>query len=242
MLIVGNWKMYKTGKEAVSFIETLTPLMTSPNARVMLAVPFTAIGASVHASKKGKISIGAQNMHDADEGAFTGEVSARMLKEAGAEFVLLGHSERRHYFHETNALIQKKVKRALSASLKPILCIGETEKERESGKTEEVLTRQLKESLQGFSAQEVHELILAYEPVWAIGTGKTATPQMADEAHALCLRYLQETFDEEVPVLYGGSVKPENAKELLQMPNIDGALVGGASLDPRAFAQIINAT
>ncbi len=246
LLIVGNWKMYKTAQEAEAYVSALTSQLSqiSTPVQVMLAVPFTALALASRASQKGKILIGAQNMHDAAEGAFTGEVSARMIKENGARFVILGHSERRHYFHETNAFINRKIKRALQEGLVPLLCIGELEKERESGKTKELLLTQLKEGLDGLTAQEMQKMILAYEPVWAIGTGKTATPEIADEAHLICRTFLAEKFGkalaDKLPILYGGSVKPEGAKQLLDMPNIDGALIGGASLDVATFLQIIN--
>ncbi len=245
-LIVGNWKMYKTAKEARDFIIELEPFVMKCGARVMLAVPFTAISAAVEAARKSRIAIGAQNMHDAPEGAFTGEISASMLKEAGAQFVILGHSERRQYFNETNEFIQRKIKSALKNGLTPILCVGESEKERESGKTEQVLLKQFLECLNELSSEEAARTILAYEPVWAIGTGKTATPEMADQAHALLRKFYKDKWGEEVAakctILYGGSVKPESAEALLEMPNINGALVGGASLKVASFVQIINSS
>lgn len=237
--IIGNWKMYKTAQEAEAFIAALKQEIKGVSARVMLAVPFTALHTASKACQGSPILVGAQNMHDAEEGAFTGEISARMLKEAGAQFVLLGHSERRTLFGESSGFIQRKVRRALEHGLMPVLCVGESEEERARGKTEEVLTHQLRQSLEGLSGEQVSKILVAYEPVWAIGTGKTATPEMADSAHALCLTFLQKTFKAKPPVLYGGSVKPENSRELLQMPHIDGALVGGASLNAATFLQII---
>lgn len=234
--------MYKTAKEAEEFISALKSQLDTASFRVMLAVPFTDIRAAALAAQKTKIVIGAQNMHDAEEGAFTGEISARMLKEAGAEFVLLGHSERRHLFGETNVFIQKKVKRALASGITPVLCVGESEQERADGKTEEVLITQLRACLADFSADDVSKILLAYEPVWAIGTGKTATPEIADAAHGLCRTFLQKSFKIDLPILYGGSVKPENIGALLSMPNIDGALVGGASLTVSTFSQLIRGT
>jgi len=243
-LIAGNWKMYKTGKEAREFVTKLSFLVCQAPCRVLLAVPFTAIESAKEAALGSLIEIGAQNMHDAIEGAFTGEICSRMLKEAGATFVLLGHSERRHHFHETNAFIHRKLKRALAEDLQPILCIGETESQREAGKTQEVLYSQLAECLQNLTSQEMQKIILAYEPVWAIGTGRAATSQMAQEVHLLCRRFLENQYDVQTAkrslILYGGSVKPENINDLIEQPDIDGALVGGASLEASSFAQIIN--
>ncbi len=238
-IIVGNWKMYKTAREAQEFVAALKAQVEGSSARVMLAVPFTALDASSRASQNSTLVIGAQNMHDAEEGAFTGEISAKMLKEAGAQFVLLGHSERRQIFGESNAFIQRKVKSALTAGITPILCVGELEEERAKGKTEEVLIAQLQSCLADLSSADVGKILFAYEPVWAIGTGKTATPEIAESAHALCLSFLQKTFKVKPPILYGGSVKPENIASLLKMPNINGALVGGASLNVSTFVQLI---
>jgi triosephosphate isomerase (TIM) len=242
-IIAGNWKMYKTAKEAVLFIQQLQKLVSNPSARVLLATPFTALSAAAEAASHSSFEIGAQNLHEAIEGAYTGEISAAMLKEAGAKFVLIGHSERRRLFHESNLLIHQKVRRALASDLQPILCVGETLAEREAGATKAVLTQQLEEGLSDLNAAELARLIVAYEPVWAIGTGKSASPHMADEAHHLCRDFISkkwgESAAEKLAILYGGSVKADNAVELLKQPNIDGALVGAASLDPAAFAQII---
>jgi triosephosphate isomerase len=239
-LIIGNWKMYKTAQEAQEFLAALLPLIEKSPVKVGLAVPFTAL----HAMQTRSVWIGAQNMHDALEGAFTGEISARMLKEAGAGFVLLGHSERRQIFQESNAFIQKKAKRALQEGLIPVLCVGETEQERERGKTQEVLLKQLNECLADLSKEELQKCLLAYEPVWAIGTGKSATPEMAEEAHLICRNFISEKcgrdLAQNIPILYGGSVKPDNVRTLLKMPNINGALVGGASLTVSSFAELIN--
>lgn len=241
-VIAGNWKMFKTVAEARSFLTAFIPLVEGSSAQVLFAVPFTALHAAVQAVAGSKIVIGAQNMHDAKEGAFTGEISSSMLKEAGAQFVLLGHSERRAIFHESNEFIQRKVKSALAAGIKVILCIGESESEREAGKTEEVLRAQLDGSLPEMQFADLDQLTIAYEPVWAIGTGKSATAAMAQEAHRFCRMHLGKKWGEErarrVALLYGGSVKPENCKEILAQPDIDGALVGGASLDPQVFAKI----
>lgn len=239
-IIVGNWKMYKTRSEAQQFIRTLASLIgPAPSARVFIAVPFTAIQAASEAAKGTPIVIGAQNMHDEEEGAFTGEISVNMLQDAGARFVILGHSERRQLFHEDDAFIHRKLKRALKHKLNPILCVGETQEQRERGKTREVLLRQLEEGLKGLKGEELHALTIAYEPVWAIGTGKTATPQIAQEAHAICREILKAKNADKTAILYGGSVKPENAQDLLDEPDINGALVGGASLNVQTFAQII---
>ncbi|MCC5831992.1 MAG: triose-phosphate isomerase [Chlamydiales bacterium] len=244
-VIAGNWKMYKTIAEALDFVETLAPLIGKSQAAVYLAVPFTAIRPAAHRVEElgAPITIGAQNMNDATEGAFTGEIAARMLSEAGARFVILGHSERRHLFDESNAFINKKVKRALEDSLQPVLCIGETLAEREAGETERLLKEQLTGSLEGISVEELSKMIIAYEPVWAIGTGKVARPEDAEAAQHFVRGVIAETWGEEVaervPILYGGSVKPENADELLAQPDVDGLLVGGASLSADAFSKII---
>lgn len=235
LMIIGNWKMYKTGKEAAEFIRVLVSLIKDTSAQAFLAVPFTALEASVHAAAGSKVVIGAQNMHDAEEGAFTGEISATMLRSIGAQFVILGHSERRELFKESDAFINRKVKSALKMGLKPILCIGETAQQRESNHIAAVLQAQLKNSLDGLSENELKEVVVAYEPIWAIGTGKTATPEIAQETHRLIRHYLPKT----IPILYGGSVKPENSVSLLAQPDINGALVGGASLNVESFAKIV---
>lgn len=243
-LIVGNWKMYKTIQEAENFLKTLAPLIAKSQATVYLAVPFTALHSVRKCADQLKISleIGAQNMNDALEGAFTGEISAKMVKEAGGSFAILGHSERRHIFGESDAFINKKVKRALSENLQPILCLGETADERESGKTESILERQLQLGLEGLG--ELKNLVLAYEPVWAIGTGKVAQPIDAQDVHRFCRSYVRKHWGEaaakSLSILYGGSVKPENAAELLALEEVDGFLVGGASLVPETFSQIVN--
>ena len=241
--VIGNWKMYKTAREAVDFIETALPLMKGCQVNLFLAVPFTSISPAVHAAKNTPLVIGAQNMHDAREGAFTGEIASLMLKEAGASFVLLGHSERRRLFDETDTMIQRKVARALADDLIPVLCIGETLEERDAGKTESVLKKQLTAALAGIRKEEAGKILLAYEPVWAIGSGKSATPEIAQEAHLSIRSELVHLFGKQgaslVPILYGGSVKPENAHSLMAKGDIDGLLVGGASLDPHSFAAIV---
>ncbi len=247
VVIAGNWKMYKTIPEAEAFVETLTPLLKNSQATVYLATPFTAISATVKKVKAldAPITIGAQNMNDASEGAFTGEIAARMLKDAGASFVILGHSERRQIFRESDAFINRKIKRALMDGLQPILCIGETAEERERGEREEVLQRQIGGSLEGIQPDQIGKVIVAYEPVWAIGTGKVATAEEAQTAHAFCRKVFTDVWGEPLAthlvIQYGGSVKAENAAELLAQPDIDGLLVGGASLSPHSFSQIINA-
>ncbi|OGN65241.1 MAG: triose-phosphate isomerase [Chlamydiae bacterium RIFCSPHIGHO2_12_FULL_49_9] len=242
--VIGNWKMYKMAREAVQYIEKLVPLVERCEANIFLAVPFTAISACFQAAKNANILIGAQNMSDAKEGAFTGEIGSLMLKEAGASFILLGHSERRHVFGESDEFIHRKVIRALQDDLQPILCVGETLAEREAGETEKALKRQIFTALKQIPKEEAPKVILAYEPVWAIGTGKTASAKMAGDAHAFCRACLAEIFGKKIagsiPILYGGSVKPDNTKELISQEDIDGVLVGGASLDPESFSKIVH--
>jgi len=245
-IIAGNWKMYKTPSETVEYIKAFAPLVSRAKARVLLAVPFTNIVQAVEAAKGSNIEIGAQNMHEQDHGAFTGEISAKMLKACGATFVLIGHSERRQIFHESNSVINKKMKKALECGLTPIFCFGETATERDQDKTLEVLERQISEGLEGFSPQDLSQVILAYEPVWAIGTGKTATPEIAEKAHNDCRSFIRKKWDaataDRLAILYGGSVKADNVSSLMAKADIDGALVGGASLDPSGFSQIVNFT
>lgn len=239
--VVANWKMNKTIREAEKYIEELKPLIADRKAPVWIAVPYTAI----HACREmfpASIPVGAQNMNDASSGAFTGEVAGIMLKEAGADFVLLGHSERRQYFHETDEFINKKVLRALEVPLKPLLCIGEGFDERETKKTKEVLEKQLTTCLKGVSKDEMKNLLIAYEPIWAIGTGKAATPELVKETHADIRAILETMFDKEIaqktPILYGGSVSASTAGALAATEGVDGFLVGTASLDPQSFAKI----
>ncbi len=243
-VIAGNWKMNKTFAEAKTFMDVL--LLNYPSSlgcRVLLAPQFPLIGSMIEWSKGKSLEIGVQTIHDQEQGAFTGETSAKLVKEMGATFTLIGHSERRQFFHESGDLIRKKVERALMTNLQPILCIGETLSDRESGKTQEVLQRQLFDALNGFSEEEVRNVVLAYEPVWAIGTGKNATPEMAEEVHLFCRSQISEKWGKDlssrIPILYGGSVNGANIKALMQKENIDGALVGGASLAPESFLQII---
>ena len=243
-LIAGNWKMHKTVNEALAYIEAFKPLVADVDDRdIMIAPPFIALDACEKALEGSNVALGAQNCHWEDEGAFTGEVSPRMLVDVGVTYVILGHSERRHLFGETDEMIRRKIEAVLRHKMVPILCVGETLEEREAGRTLEVLERQLTEGLKGFSAGELKDLVIAYEPVWAIGTGKTASPEQAQEAHAFIRKLLAETFDEafagKTRILYGGSVKPENIVGLMARPDIDGALVGGASLNPDTFARIV---
>ena len=246
-IIAANWKMNMTAAEAASFMEDLElELKNFDGAEVVIVPPFTCLPRlSEIISEIPGVTLGAQNMWHESSGAFTGEISAGMLREFFTRYVVLGHSERRTIFGETDELVNKKVKAAHAASLRPILCVGETLEERDANRVHEVLARQLKGSLAGLDTDQMLDTVIAYEPVWAIGTGRTATPQQAQEAHAFIRKTLSEMFDPataaKVRIQYGGSVKPDNAKELLHQPDIDGALVGGASLDSRSFAKIVQA-
>lgn len=243
-VITGNWKMYKTIEEGKDFVTQLIPLVQNSPAKVYLAVPFTAIYSLAKEAENSPVTIGAQNMNDASEGAFTGEVAGKMLKEAGAKFVLLGHSERRRLFKEDNFFINRKVKRALQVGLQPVLCVGETKEEREEGRTEEVIQAQLKEGLDGIGSELLKNLMVAYEPVWAIGTGLNADPEIVQSVHQFCRQFLRELLTEEIAnqliIQYGGSVSLSNAKNYLKEPDIDGLLIGGASLSLESFSQIVN--
>ncbi|MGA8164853.1 MAG: triose-phosphate isomerase [Waddliaceae bacterium] len=244
-VIAGNWKMHKTIEEAEEFINALIPAIAETLNHVYLAVPFTAIKSLADRLQQTHLVIGAQNLNDAAEGAFTGEISGRMLKDAGAKFVIIGHSERRQGFGESNTFINRKVIRALSEGLQPMLCIGETFEEREEGKTHSVLETQIIEGLKGIAAQQIEKMIIAYEPVWAIGKGHhAATPKEAQQEHRYCRGVIADHWGKEaansLPILYGGSVNPENVRSFLDQPDVDGVLVGGASLCVDAFAQIVN--
>jgi triosephosphate isomerase (TIM) len=244
-VIAGNWKMYKTQGEARAYFSALAPLVQGcVHCDIIVAPPFTALAAAVDAVQGTPISIAAQDMHGEPEGAFTGEVSAAMLVEVGCRAVIIAHSERRQFFGETDESANKKIRTALVAGLTPILCVGELLAEREGGKTEEVLGRQLRGGVAALTAAEFSRIILAYEPVWAIGTGRTATPEMAADAHRFLRQQAAASFTPEraagLRILYGGSVKPDNIKGLMAQVEIDGALVGGASLNPGAFASIVN--
>ena len=243
-LIAGNWKMYKTGEEAAAFVREFLPLVAdAKGVEIVLAPPFTAIGAVSVLAKGSNVGVASQNLHHAPEGAFTGEVSPAMVKGAGAAYAIIGHSERRQYFGETDESVNRKVQAALAAGLLPILCAGETLAEREAGKTFAVVERQVRAGLHGVGADKARSVIIAYEPVWAIGTGKTATPGQAQEVHAFIRGILGALWNAgaaaDIRILYGGSVKPENIAALMSKDDIDGALVGGASLSPDAFARIV---
>ena len=246
-VLAANWKMHKTIAEAVDFTEAFLPLAAdADHAEIVLAPPFTALAIVAAACRGSNIAVAGQDVHWEDHGAFTGEVSVAMLAEAGASHVIIGHSERRHLFGETDDAVNRKVQAALEAELVPIVCIGETLDERETDQTEAVLDRQIDGGLAGLDAADVGTIIVAYEPVWAIGTGRTATPAQAQAAHAHIRSRLAGLAGDEAAgrcrLLYGGSVKPGNAAELAAQPDVDGALVGGASLDPASFAQIVDAT
>ncbi|HEX6496504.1 MAG TPA: triose-phosphate isomerase [Acidobacteriaceae bacterium] len=244
-LLAANWKMYKTPTEARSFITTFLQTPLPANAEVAIFPPSIDLPATLDAAQGSALQVGAQNMHFADEGAFTGEISAPMLVAAGATHVLIGHSERRQHFAETDELVNKKLHTALRYKLVPIVCVGEHLEQRENGETEAVLRRQTSRALENIEAAQAAPIVIAYEPVWAIGTGKTATPEIAAEAHAVIrhevAQLLGKPASEAMRILYGGSVKPDNAAQLCAQPDIDGALVGGASLDPASFAKIVAA-
>ena len=244
LIIAGNWKMNKTVAEALALVNGLKlELAGVKEVDIVVCPPFTALESVSRAILDSNLRLGAQNMSENNFGAFTGEICAGMLKEFSVRYVILGHSERRQYQKEPDALIAKKAKAVHGASLKPIVCVGETLAEREANRTEAVLEKQTRGSLAGLAAEQALETIVAYEPVWAIGTGKTATTQQAQSAHAFIRGVLAQMFDDatarKIRIQYGGSVKPNNAKELMSQPDVDGALVGGASLEVRSFADII---
>jgi triosephosphate isomerase len=244
LIIAGNWKMNKTAADALDLVNGLKlELAHVKEVDLVVCPPFTALGEVARQVLNSNLRLGAQNMSEHTSGAYTGEISAGMLKEFSVRYVILGHSERRMYQKESDALIAKKALAAHSAAIKPIVCVGELLEEREAGKTEAVLDTQVRGSLAGFTKDQASETILAYEPVWAIGTGKTATSAQAQAAHAFIRRLLATMFDETVArrvrIQYGGSVKPSNARELMGQPDVDGALVGGASLETRSFADIV---
>ncbi|ETR71918.1 MAG: Triosephosphate isomerase [Candidatus Magnetoglobus multicellularis str. Araruama] len=243
-LIAGNWKMFKTGDEAVTTAKTLANHVgQNDTVDIMIAPPFTALSMVAPVIQNTSIALSAQNMHWEKNGAYTGEISADMLVSAGCKYVILGHSERRQYFHETDDTINQKIHAAINAGLKPVFCVGETENERNLNKTFSVLDRQVEIGLKGVDIENVRHIIIAYEPVWAIGTGKTATDDQAQDVHAYLRQRMNSLYHSEiasaVKILYGGSVKPKNIKGLMAMADIDGALVGGASLDAETFAAIV---
>jgi triosephosphate isomerase len=243
-LIAGNWKMYKTPDQAAETARQLVRGIGSvTDVDIMIAPTFIALAAVYASIKNSPIALGAQNLYWQDEGAYTGEISAPMLKSAGCRYCIIGHSERRQYFAETDETVNKKIKAAIKAGLQPIFCVGETEKERESGQTLSILDKQIKKGLEGLVLEQLDLLIIAYEPVWAIGTGKTATDDQAQEVHQFIRSLVKNNFgqalSDSVRILYGGSVKPDNIASLMAMPDIDGALVGGASLSAESFRKII---
>jgi triosephosphate isomerase len=241
--IAANWKMHKTVAEAAGFVDALLPRIAATQNDVVICAPFTALTAVVERRYGTAVKVAAQNMHEGEAGAFTGEVSAQMLVELDVEAVVLGHSERRQYFNETDEALARKLPAALAAGLEPILCVGESEEARDAGQTEAVLERQLQADLAAVGSGELGTVVVAYEPIWAIGTGRTASPEQAQEACAFIRDVLRErgAVADAVRILYGGSVKPANAAELMSQLDIDGALVGGASLDPEEFAAIVEA-
>ena len=243
-LIAGNWKMFKTVAEAVDFTMALRGVVKDvANVEIVVAPPFTAIHAVADAARNSNVGVAAQDLYWERAGAFTGEISAEMIREAGAAYAIIGHSERRRLFGDTDATVNRKVMAAIASSLTPIVCLGETLEQRERDETLAVLDRQIKDGLDGLTAQQVAELVVAYEPVWAIGTGKSATAAQAGEAHAHIRKRLRQWFGGDAAdhchVIYGGSVKPDNIRELVAEPDVDGALVGAASLDVKGFADIV---
>jgi triosephosphate isomerase len=246
-VIAGNWKMNKDLSQTEELLKGLAASLSFDlkGVRVIVCPPFTSLETAARLTRGSKISLGAQNMYFENEGAFTGEISSSMLKSVGCEYVILGHSERRQIFGETDELINKKVKKALAAGLKPIVCVGETLDQREKNVTEQVVSQQVRGVLKDLTAVDVQKIILAYEPVWAIGTGRNATPQQAEEVHLLIRALVHGLYSQAIAetmiIQYGGSVKPDNAAELLWQPNVDGALVGGACLTSDSFSGIIKA-
>ena len=242
-VIAGNWKMNMLPNETIQFIEDLAPLVKDTEHEVILCVPYTDLFYALLTAQNTNIKIGAQNMHFAESGAYTGEVSGKMLKSINVEYVIIGHSERRQYFNETDETVNKKVKAAFENGLKPIVCVGETLEQREAGKVEEIITNQTKLALDGLTNEQVQNTIIAYEPIWAIGTGKTATKEDANDAVKAIRKKIAEIYGQNVAdgviIQYGGSVKSSNAKELFSMSDIDGALVGGASLKADEFSKIV---
>jgi triosephosphate isomerase len=246
-IVAGNWKMYKTVADAVKYVKEFRAMVKDvTGVEIILAPPFTALHAAAEAARASNIAMAGQDCYWEREGAFTGQVSAAMVREAGAEYVIIGHSERRTLFGETDANVNRKINAAFATGLTPIACVGETLDQRDRNETFDVLDRQITQGLDGLTGEQIGQLILAYEPVWAIGTGRNATPQQAAEAHGHIRQRLRQWFGPEAAelchILYGGSVKPDNARELVSQPDVDGALVGGASLDLRAFSEIVSRT
>lgn len=243
-VIAGNWKMNMLPGETINFIEQIAPMVKKSENEIILCVPFTDIFYAWHSLEGSNIKLGAQNMHWEESGAYTGEVSGQMLKSVGVEYVIIGHSERRAYFAETDETVNKKIKAVFANDLKPILCVGESLDQREAGKTEEIITNQTEKALEGLTNEQIKNTIIAYEPIWAIGTGKTATAEDANNSIKAIRNKIEALYGkdvaQEVIIQYGGSVKSSNAKELFETSDIDGALVGGASLKPDEFAKIVN--
>jgi len=244
-LVAGNWKMFKTGSEAVETARALVELVADvTQVDIMIAPPFTALAQVSDVIRESRISLGAQNLYWEKEGAYTGEISPDMLVSAGCRHVIIGHSERRQYFNETDDTVNRKIGAALQSDLIPVFCVGESEKERETGITFSVLDIQLQKGIEGFSSDDLDRLIVAYEPVWAIGTGKTATRDQAQEVHQFLREKLESRFGstlaKSIRILYGGSTKPDNISGLMEMPDVDGALVGGASLNAETFSGIVH--
>jgi triosephosphate isomerase len=243
--MAGNWKMYKTVGESVALVQTLKESLAGVEGReIVVCPPFTALYPVAEALKGSRIKVGAQNLYPAEEGACTGEISPGMILDVGCQYVILGHSERRQYFQESDQFVNDKLQVALKHGLKPILCVGETLEQREEGRQKSVVSVQIERDLQGIPAEAMKEVAIAYEPIWAIGTGHTATPQQADEMHVAIRANLGMLYGDRIAqgacIMYGGSVKPSNVDELLAQPHVDGALVGGASLDAESFARIVN--
>ena len=243
-LIAGNWKMHKSGSQAIKAAEQLkNKVKSASNVEIMIAPTYTALYQVSQVLQDSAIALGAQNLHWEKQGAYTGEISAEMLVDAGCSQVIIGHSERRQYFGETDATVNRKIKAAIQAKLIPVFCIGETEAQRQAGETFSVLDKQVRDGLKDFVFSDRGDLIVAYEPVWAIGTGLTATREQAQEAHQHIRSLLESLFGKDaadsVRILYGGSVKPDNVRALMEMPDVDGALVGGASLDPDTFSRLV---
>jgi triosephosphate isomerase len=246
-IIAGNWKMNKDVDDSATLINGLKESLkdVSEGVEVVLCPPFTSLSLASQLLRGNRLKLGAQNMHYEDDGAYTGEISGRMLKSIGCEYVILGHSERRTYFQESDTVVNRKIKKALAYEIRPIACVGETLDERERGLTEVVVSKQVRGILEGVPLEGLRRLVVAYEPVWAIGTGKNATPEQANEVHKLIRELVSRLFDraaaEGLVIQYGGSVKPDNAADLLHEPDIDGALVGGASLKAESFSEIVKA-
>jgi len=243
--MAGNWKMYKNPSETAAFFDKFKPLVaSSKHCDIVICAPFIDIPAAVQAAQGSNVQIGAQNLHWAREGAYTGEISGPMIRSTGAQWVIIGHSERRQYFGETNETVNRKIVAALEAGLRPIVCVGESASERESAATESVLREQFLGGIAPLPADQFSQIVIAYEPVWAIGTGKTATPDIAADTHRYIRSQVAEKYGADAAasmrILYGGSVKPDNVKGLMAQPEIDGALVGGACLDPTGFSTVVN--